>query len=157
MLDFTALGEWASISALAEGVQQAVENGKWVYLGVIFIFVMIQLAKKSNHIKKNATRYSAGAGAVAGAVLSNDPVNGAVGGMLMGNAASGLYSLLKPIIYGDFIKALLIALKLTNWVYSKAKEKKDKEVVKEFEKALESTKGEKANTRELEEWFRDNM
>lgn len=157
MIDLTGLAEWASISALAEGVQAAVDSGKWAYLAVISVFIFIQLAKRSDHVKKNATRYSAGLGAATGAVLSPDPVSGAVGGLLVGNAASGLYSLLKPVITGDLLKALLLALKLTGLVYGKAKEKKDKQVVKDFEKAIEKTKGEEPTTEDLEKWFKENL
>jgi hypothetical protein len=157
MTELLGLGEWASISTLAQGVQNAVEGGKWAYLAVISIFVLIQLMKKNSHVKKNASRYSAGAGATVGAILGADPVSGAVGGLMVGNAASGLYSLLKPIIGGDFLKALMVAVKMTNRVYGLIKAKEKKEILADFDKAIDSTKGENPSTKELEEWFKKNI
>lgn len=151
------LSEWGMIGEVAQAVQNAVDGGKWAYLAVISVFVVIQVMKRSQHIKKNATQYAAGAGAATGAVLSDDPVSGAVGGLMVGNAASGLYSLLKPVIQGDLLKALLVAIRLTSVVYGKIKAKNKKEVLADFDKAIEKTKGENPSTQELEEWFKKNI
>lgn len=151
------LTEWGLIGQVAEGVQKAVDGGKWAYLAVIGLFVVIQVLKRSQHIKRNATQYAAGAGAAAGAVLSNDPVSGAVGGLMVGNAASGLYSLLKPIIQGELLAAILAAFKMASFLYKRVDKKTRKEKIKEFDKAVEKTKGENPSTKDLEEWFKKNI
>lgn len=137
---------------LADSVQDAVEAGRWAYLAVISVFIMIQLAKKSDHIKKNASRYSAGLGAVTGAVLSDDPVQGAMGGLMVGNAASGLFSLLKSFS-GNSVVSLLVLL--ANEIRA-ATTKNSKKIEADFDKAFDSAKSE-GNTEELEKWNKENL
>lgn len=101
------LGDTFKSIALATKVQQAVESKNYVFVAVIAMTFLLQLAKvfcgsKFPSLKKNAAQYSAfggaGIGAATSALTGGDAMQGAVGGMLVGNAASGLYSsILKPI------------------------------------------------------------
>lgn len=104
---FGGAGEYAGIMALAAAVQKAFESSQYAFIAVIGLMLSIQLvkaltARRSDHMKRNAHRYAAGGGALMGGAMSqytgSDPVAGAVGGMMVGNAASGLYStVVKPL------------------------------------------------------------
>lgn len=92
--------------AIATAVQKAVESGNYVFVAVVVLMLGLQALKiiyssKSSSLRRNAAQYSAMGGAtmgVAGAMMTGgDPAQGAVGGLLVGNAASGLYSTLKPV------------------------------------------------------------
>lgn len=92
--------------ALATAIQKAVESGNYVFVAVIALMFGLQVLKvifgqRSSSIRQNAAQYSALGGAAIGSAMTSvtggDPVEGAVGGLLVGNAASGLYSTLKPI------------------------------------------------------------
>lgn len=140
-----------TIFSLAEGVQGAVEEGKWAYLAVISIFILMQVAKRWSHIKKHAPQYSAGFGALTGAVLSDEPMNGALGGAMVGNAASGLYSLLKPIMGGN----IWLILKVVAEGIKKFQRWDQKKALEDFDTAVKKAENEDS-TKELEEWMGKN-
>ncbi len=100
-------GEVAGGLALAAAVQKAVENGQYAFVAVIVLMFGLQVAKivfgrRSKSVRRNAAQYSAIGGTAVGAAMTSltggDPVEGAVGGLMVGNAASGLYSsIAKPL------------------------------------------------------------
>jgi len=144
--------KWDAILGLAESVQMSVDEGRWAYLAVISIFLIIQFAKKSEHVKKNAPRYSAGAGAAIGSILSDDPAQGALGGLMVGNAASGLFSLLKSFRGPQFIGLIVFLASKIRAAVGKS----DREKAKAFDRAFDRAK-EEDNTEELEKWYKKNM
>lgn len=105
---------FTSAIALATSVQKAVDNGNYIFMAVIVLMLLIEALKaifyKRPHMKKYAPQAAALGGGVMGGTFSamtgGDPLQGAVGGILAGNAASGLYSsALKPL--GGAVKKLL--------------------------------------------------
>jgi hypothetical protein len=169
VLNLSEAAQWLEIRALAHMVQESVDSGKWAYLAVLSVFVMIEvnkrwLASKLPSVKKNAAQYSAGLGALTGAVLSDDKASGAIGGMLVGNAASGLYSsLLKPIsqfLRFDVAGFLTLLLGLAGAVHKSVSKKSAQEkqkVIDEFHEAMKLTKGEEPSTKELEKWMSKHL
>lgn len=194
LIIFLGCSEWAwafdldmgpggitSTLALATAVQKAVEAKNFTFLAVIILMFGIQILKsfsknKMPHMKRNAAQYSAMGGAAIGAAgsaaMGSDPVHGATGGFMVGNAASGLYSTLKrPVMWlwdlltsGLVLKYLLpIAggLGLTFALYKGLKRsprEKRKKILTDLDKAILKIKDkENPTTRELEKWFSENL
>lgn len=151
---------------IADAVQKAVDQGAWAFLAVIAIYVFIEankatLGQKMPSVKRNAAQISAGVGALGGAVLAEDPVNGALGGLIIGNAASGFYaSFMKPLmaVFGAKVGATVwLALKmffLAREGMKNTSQEEKKETLKELDEALKKAKDkERPSTKELEKWF----
>jgi hypothetical protein len=156
----------------ASSIQEAIDKGNYVFVGVIVLMLVIQFLKatcgrKFPSVKKHAAQYSALGGALAGGAVAQsvnaDPIAGAVGGLITGNAASGLYSsFVKPLLsgLGNVFPAAMLAVPVFGLVYkavAKSKNEKRKEVTESFNKAIEQVNSDNPNTKDLEKWFAKNL
>lgn len=92
--------------SMSEMMSAAMQSQDKIYMGIIAIFVLMQLFKKTAEkkvpgVRKAAPQITAGASSTVGALIASQmgqsPSEGAVAGLLMGNAASGMYDTLKPL------------------------------------------------------------
>jgi hypothetical protein len=181
------MGEIDSYLKLAESIQSAVEKQQYVFLAVMGIIFGVQLLKiilasRYPSIKDNAGHYAALGGAAVGVgmslVTNGDPIQGATGGFLVGNAASGMYSSvvgpgkrILQYVYGGvknlFIGKLavipavilgIIAIIIVFMkVFSRTPRDKRKIILNDFDQAMEKSKGDNPSTKDLEQWFTQNL
>ncbi len=172
------LVELAGAVTFATSVQKAVENGQYVFVAVIALLFLMQIAKaffsyRYKSVRHNASQYSAATGTVVGGLAAHltgsDPVSGSLGGMLAGNAASGLYSsLVKPLsrfvfpkILGGTLWYLPLILIFGVAAYfgivkivRKSPRQKRQTMLLDFDKAMAKVKDkENPSTLELEKWL----
>ena len=86
--------------ALIPTLQEAVEQQNWAMVVVISLMSLTWLIKRFLLAKDGSQKdllpaVSAGLGTVLGTAVAPDPVMGAMGGLMLGNAASGMYDVLK--------------------------------------------------------------
>lgn len=175
------MGGVTSVIALATAVQKGVESRNYVFVAVLGLMFGLEILKifmgsKYPSFKRNAAQYSAVSGVVVGSVGSSlaggDPVSGALGGMMVGNAASGLYSsILKPV--GGYLKQMVNYLAQTYFplviaaigaayvLYrslKKSPREERKEILSDFDAAMEKVKDkENPSTKELESWLKKHF
>lgn len=169
-------GEMAKELILATAVQKAVDSGQYVFAAVVVLMLCMELVKafsgkKREHLRKHASKYVAGAGAVTGGLAAKasgaDPVIGSVGGMMMGNAASGLYSsVFKPLIKNlpSWVSALPYLLPVLIPMgavilgkLSKTSREKRRELLSDFDQAMKKAKSDEPSTKDLEKWISENL
>lgn len=170
--DFNPQGITSTLT-LAKAIQDGVEGQNYVYLAVIIFMFGMQAVKmlgasKVPSLKKHTASYSTAGGASVGAVMSNiagsDPVQGAIGGAMVGNASSGLYSTVKSLFTGplSYIPLLFTvgapAALLVMQALKKTPQEKRKELMTDFDSAMKKAKKKKGrSTKDLEKWFSENL
>lgn len=155
---------------LANQVQDAFESGQYAFVLIVLLMVGLQIAKslggrRCPTLKKHAAPYSAGIGALIGGSAANitgsDPMMGALGGLMAGNAASGLYSTLKPILLsignlGVLLPIVGIGGSLIYALYKaliKSPTEKRRENLESLKSAMNKMHEDQPSTKELEAWI----